>query len=87
MIYSVSESRGGSWRNIIDMLTDEEKRELLELARSTTARDEFRALKIASRPTRSTPLDLDRYIEFLTVMSRFMPVSPREAPEYRNVRI
>jgi hypothetical protein len=69
------------------MLTDEEKRELRELARSTTMRDEFRSLKNGPRLARSTPLDLDRFIEFLTAMSRFQPISPREAPEYRNARI
>ena len=67
------------------MLTEEEKRELLEQAHSPAARDEFRALKDASRRSRSTPVDLDRFIGFLTAMSRFAPASPREFVEYRNV--
>jgi len=67
------------------MLSEEERRELRELAHSFSLRDEFRTLKRASHHPRSLPVDLDRYIEFLTAMSRFAPVSPREVRPYRNV--
>jgi hypothetical protein len=89
-IFDVSGRRVRSaWRGVngTDMLTHEEKLEPLELAHSTTTRDEFHALKLGSRPVRSAPLDLDRYLEFLTAMSRFQPIPHREAVEYRNVLI
>ena len=65
------------------MLTDEEKRELLELARSEEIRLEFRALKRASGYGVSMP-DLDRFLEFLTVINRFLPLAPRPPKEYES---
>ncbi|MFN8548230.1 MAG: hypothetical protein U0527_09795 [Candidatus Eisenbacteria bacterium] len=67
------------------MLSDEEKRELLALARSESVRAEFRAVKEASRAHRARGMNVDQLIEFLTVMNRFAPAAPREFVEYRRV--
>lgn len=68
------------------MLSEEEKQELRELAASTKVRDEFRMLKSLSA---ARPVDIDRYIQFLTVMSRLKPelAPPRTFVEYTNVRL
>ncbi len=65
------------------MLSDEEKREMLELASSEQIREEFRALKEASRG--GAPLDVDALIRFLSTMSRLAPARPREFVEYKRV--
>lgn len=69
------------------MLSEEEKQEMKEMAASASVRDEFRLLKRFSLARR--PVDIDRYIQFLTAMSRLnpQPAPPRKFVEYRNVKL
>ena len=55
------------------MLSEQERRELLDMARSAAVREEFRQLE-AARTTH--PVDLDTYVRFLTSMSRFTTPPP-----------
>lgn len=68
------------------MLSEEEKQEMKEMAASTAVRDEFRMLK---RLSAARPVDIDRYIQFLTAMSRLRPElsTPRIFVEYTNVKL
>ncbi|MBI2093794.1 MAG: hypothetical protein HYT88_03620 [Candidatus Omnitrophica bacterium] len=52
-----------------DMLSEEERREMLEMAKSTKIREEFRILKAASRRS----LNVDQLMSFLTGMSELNP--------------
>ena len=54
-------------------LSEQEKAELLEMARSESLRREFRSLRAAGR---AVP-DLDRLLAFLTFMSRLAPTKRR----------
>lgn len=51
------------------MLTEEEKRELLEMARSEKIREEFRKLAVKVYPMKGGEIDLDWYLKFLTTFS------------------
>ena len=66
------------------MLSEEEKRELLEMADSAAIRDEFRALRAAAEWPRAAT-DLDQLIVFLTTMSRFGSAHPRTFVHYDRV--
>ena len=55
------------------MLSEQERRELQELARSKALQDTMRQIRAASRPTPDKPVDLDRVIDFLSTMSVFAP--------------
>jgi hypothetical protein len=67
------------------MLSDEERRDLLAMAGSTSLRDEFRALKAASQLDPSQPVDLDRFMEFLSAMSRLAELQSRAFVHYERV--
>jgi hypothetical protein len=68
------------------VLSEEEKQEMKEMAASAAVRDEFRMLK---RLSAARPVDIDRYIQFLTAMSRLRPelTPPRTFVEYTNVKL
>ena len=69
------------------MLSEEDKQEMREMAASAAVRDEFRLLKRFSLARQ--PVDIDRYIQFLTAMSRLnsQPAPPRKFVEYGNVKL
>ena len=69
------------------MLSEEDKQEMREMAASATIREEFRRLRELSPA--GQPVDLDRYIQFLTAMSRLnpQPAPPRPFVEYRTVKL
>ena len=62
------------------MLSEEEKRELKEMAASAAIREEFEQLRAASRLPRSQPVDLDQLLDFLTTMARLCPTPPPPRP-------
>ncbi len=70
------------------MLSEQEKRELKEMAASATIREEFRLLEVASRAAQARA-SLDHYLRFLTTMSRLSthPPIPRPFVPYTIVRI
>ncbi len=55
------------------MLSEQERQEMLEMARSPQIREEFRRLE-AARAKR--PVDVEAYIHFLSAMSRILPLPP-----------
>jgi hypothetical protein len=69
------------------VLSEEEKRELKEMAASALVRDEFRLLRRLSLEHKR--VDVDRFIQFLTAMSRLnpKPVPPRKFIEYTIVKL
>ena len=68
------------------MLSEEEKRQLKEMAQSAAIREEFRAVQAASRFPTDRPLDLDQFLDFLTTMSRLGPPPlPRPFVPYSRV--
>ena len=70
------------------MLTDEEKQELKELAGSAAIREEFRLLRRNSMALQRR-VDVDKFISFLTAMSRLnpKPAAPRAFVPYKQVKI
>ena len=68
------------------MLSDEEKKELLDLAASAQLRDDFRLLR---RLSRARSIDVDEFIRFLTFMAQLNPAgrSQRAFIAYRNVKL
>ncbi len=70
------------------MLSNEEKKELLEMARSATLREEFRTLRRTSEAL-SRRVSVDDLIHWLTAMSRFLPkpANPRPFVADKNVKI
>lgn len=70
------------------MLTKEEKKELKELAGSAAIREEFRLLRRNSTALQQS-VDVDRFISFLTSMSRLnpKPAAPRPFISYKRVKI
>jgi hypothetical protein len=69
------------------MLSEKEKQEMREMAASATVRDEFRLLRRLSLARQ--PVDVDRFIQFLTAMAR---LNPKPAPlrafvEYTSVKL
>jgi len=70
------------------MLSEEEKRELKEMAASSTLREEFRALRNNSRDL-EVCVNVDQLVQWLTAVSRICPnrVQPRPFVRYVNVKI
>ncbi|OGQ82808.1 MAG: hypothetical protein A3G40_03280 [Deltaproteobacteria bacterium RIFCSPLOWO2_12_FULL_57_22] len=70
------------------MFTEEEKQELKELAGSAAIRKEFRLLRRNSMALQQH-VDVDKFISFLTAMSRLnpKPAAPRPFVPYRQVKI
>ena len=70
------------------MLTEEEKQELKELAGSAAIRDEFRLLRRNSMALQQR-VDVDKFISFLTAMSRLNPTppAPRAFVPYKQVKL
>ena len=68
------------------MLSEEEKQEMREMAASAAIREEFRRLRKLSA---DQPVDIDRYIQFLTAMSRLnpKPALPRAFVNYTSVKL
>ncbi len=69
-----------------DVLSEEEKQEMRDLAGSQTVRDEFRLLR---RLSQARPVSIDVFIQFLTSMARLHPEAarPRDFVEYKNVKL
>lgn len=69
------------------MLSEQERRDMKEMAASTAVREEFRQLKAASRLPLSQPVDLDQLLDFLTTMSRLAPepARPTRLTPYRRL--
>ena len=57
------------------MLTEQERRELKEMAASAALREDFLELERGARQAEER-LSLDQRIQFLTVMSRLRPLPP-----------
>lgn len=70
------------------MLAEEEKQELKELAGSAVIREEFRLLRRNSMALQQR-VDLDKFISFLTAMSRLnpKPAAPRAFVPYKQVKL
>ena len=70
------------------MPTEEEKQELRELAGSSRIRDQFRLLRKNSMALQQR-VDVDKFISFLTAMSRLnpRPVAPRPFVLYKQAKI
>jgi len=70
------------------LLTEEEKQELKELAGSAAIRDEFRLLRRNSMALQQH-VDVDKFISFLTAMSRLNPTppAPRAFVPYKQVKL
>ena len=62
------------------MLSDEEKRQMLEDARSEALRRDFALLQTPPRFPPSAPIDVDELLNFLTTMSRLCPTPPPPRP-------
>lgn len=70
------------------MLSEQEKHEMKEMAASASVREEFTRLRAASQLDPNQPVDLDRLVAWLTMISRaFPPSPPREPVEYPNARL
>lgn len=69
------------------MLSEEERREMREMAQSEAIREEFCRLKAASRLDPTQPVDLDQLLDFLTTMSRLsaQPLPQRPFVAYSRV--
>lgn len=60
------------------MLSEQDKRDLIEMASSAVLREEFRTLRLRSRPSDAREMDLDDLVRFLNAASRLAPVeTPR----------
>jgi hypothetical protein len=70
------------------MLSKEEKQELLEMAASTTLREEFRTLRRNSR-TREGDISADDLMRWLTAMAEICPkpATPRPFVHYTHAKI
>ena len=71
------------------MLSEEEKQELRSLSQSSTVREEFRQLRMASRLRPEGPVNVDNLVSFLTTMARLSTLKVRPNPfvPYTIVRI
>jgi len=69
------------------MLSEQEKLELREMAKSATLREEFRALSRYSQQLERR-ITVDEFMCWLTAMSRVLPTpaEPRRFVEYKNVK-
>ena len=77
--------KAGSWVRGSSMLSDAEKRDLREMARSAAAREEFRAAKAASAIPPGADVDVDAFVAFLTAMHRTLPLVPRDFVRHERV--
>jgi len=70
------------------MLSEEEKRELKEMAASAKLGEDFRLLEEVSREAQ-TQVTWVQYLDFLTTMSLFgaLQAPPRPFAHYTNVRL
>lgn len=78
MIFSGFGPSGKNFGSV--MLSERDKKDLMEMASSAELREEFRTLRLRSRPSDPREMDLDELIRFLNAASRMAPV---EAP--RNI--
>ncbi len=71
------------------MLSEDEKQELRSLSRSSTVREEFRQLRMASRLGPEGPVNVDNLLSFLNTMARLstVKVPPKPFVPYTIVRI
>ncbi len=71
------------------MLSEDEKQELRSLSRSSTIRDEFRQLRMASRLGPEGRVNVDNLLSFLNTMARLSTVKaiPKPFVPYTIVRI
>lgn len=70
------------------MLSEKEKREMLEDARSVKIRADFDQLRKFSKHDPSKPMDLDWLVKWLSTMNRaFILPPPREPVHYPNARL
>ena len=70
------------------MLSEQEKREMKEMAASAVIREEFELLRKASQFDPNTPMDLDGLVDWLSTMNRcFPPPPPREPLDYPDARL
>ena len=65
------------------MLSEEEKREMKEMAASATLREEFRTLRKNSQALERR-VSVDELIRWLTAMARICPGSPWPRPFMRD---
>jgi hypothetical protein len=72
----------------VGVLTEEEKRELREMAASPTLREEFQTLRRNSRKV-ETKISADDLMRWLTAMSRISPQPARSRPfvHYTDAKI
>ena len=70
------------------VLTENEKRELREMAESASLKEEFRAMRRNSRAVEDR-MTIDDWIRWLTAMGRAFPApaKPRPVSPYTNVKI
>jgi hypothetical protein len=69
------------------MLSEEEKNDLREMAKSTRLREEFQALRENSQAL-ERQVSIDELMRWLTAMTQILPSTPpRPFLEYKNVRI
>lgn len=70
------------------MFSEQDKRELKEMAASPQIRAEFALLEQAWRQTRGR-ISIDQYVAFLSTMSRLNPhpLPPRPFIPFKNVRL
>ena len=69
------------------MLSDEEKRQLKEMAASAAIREEFQRLREASKFPRGQSVNIDELLDFLTTMSRLCPTPPPPRPFVPYTRV
>ena len=65
------------------MLSEEEKREMKEMAASATLREEFRTLRKNSQALERR-VSVDELVRWLTAMARICPASLRPRPFMRD---
>lgn len=68
------------------MLSEREKRELLEMAASARIREDSSRLRAASRAQRPQDVDFAAALEFLTAIARLSPALPPRRPPERYPR-
>jgi hypothetical protein len=68
------------------MLSEEEKREMREMAASATLREEFRTLRKNSQALERR-LSVDELLHWLTAMARLSPKPTRARPLIRDVNM
>ena len=71
------------------MLSEDEKQELRSLSQSSTVREEFRQLRMASQLEPESQVDVDKLLSFLTTMARLSTARalPKTFVPYTIVRI